>query len=75
MQLTQNQIRFITNNRQILEGIFKTRVDELTGMAMRMKEGMDRDVTIRFVQEFTRWVSDMDNFKEELNIGKSDPHI
>lgn len=75
MILTKEEEEFIKNNQEMLEGIFRKRIDELKDNVFSPAfDPKDRDVEIRFVQEYQSWLRTIsiirDNNKSRDNLNK-----
>lgn len=75
MILTKEEEEFIKNNQEMLERIFRKRIDELKDNVFSpVFDQKDRDVEIRFVQEYQSWLRTIniikDNNKGQFNLNK-----
>ena len=71
MILTRHEKQWLINNKKILRSLFEKRIEELKDSIFDLaKDSKDRDVEIRFVQEFKEWLTTINILEDDRDTSK-----
>ena len=63
MKIEDREKNFIRQNREILQRLFNRRIEELKNNVFNM-ESKDRDLEIRFINEYRAWLKSIKIIKD-----------
>jgi len=69
MDINSKEKAFFKGNKDVLESLFKKRIEDLQDLVFSMPAGKDRDLKIEFINEFKDWLVTVKIFgKRETRI-------